>query len=186
MATPTTLPATFVSGDVLTAAQMNDLRGGFRVLQVLSTAKIDTFSSSSTSYVDVTGLSVAITPQFSTSKILVMAQINAGVSNTADSSAHFKLVGGNTASYLPAAVGSRTSAEYSLRFRASASEMGYWGADNGCIQYLDSPATTSATTYKVQIIVPLGTGYVNRGGEDANVASISRLSSSITVMEISA
>ena len=134
MATPTTLPATFVSGDVLTAAQMNDLRGGFRVLQVLSTAKIDTFSSSSTSYVDVTGLSVAITPQFSTSKILVMAQINAGLSSTANGSAHFKLVGGNTASYLPAAVGTRTSAEYSVRFRGSAAEMGYWGADNGCIQ----------------------------------------------------
>ena len=186
MATPTTLPATFTAGQVLTAAQMNDLRGGFRVLQVLSTAKIDTFSSSSTSYTDVTGLSVAITPQFSTSKILVMAQINAGVTNTANSNAHFKLVGGNTASYLPAAAGSRTLAEYSLRFRGSASEMGYWGADNGFIQYLDSPATTSATTYKVQIVVPIGTGYVNRAGEDVDNSSASRLSSSITVMEISA
>jgi hypothetical protein len=36
MAAVTPLPATFVSGDVLTAAQMNDLRGAFRVLQVVS------------------------------------------------------------------------------------------------------------------------------------------------------
>ena len=36
MATPTTLPATFVSGNVLEALQLNDLRGAFRVLQTVS------------------------------------------------------------------------------------------------------------------------------------------------------
>jgi hypothetical protein len=35
MATPTTLPASFVAGNILTAAQLNNLRGAFRVLQVV-------------------------------------------------------------------------------------------------------------------------------------------------------
>ena len=51
MATPTTLPATFVAGNVLTAAQMNDLRGAFRVLQIVSTTKTDTFTTSNTNTV---------------------------------------------------------------------------------------------------------------------------------------
>ena len=41
------------------------------VLQVVSTAKTDTFESTSTSFTDVTGLSVAITPSSSSNKILV-------------------------------------------------------------------------------------------------------------------
>jgi hypothetical protein len=44
MATPTTLPATFVAGNVLEAEQLNDLRGAFRVLQTVSTTKTDTFT----------------------------------------------------------------------------------------------------------------------------------------------
>jgi hypothetical protein len=36
MATPTTLPASFVAGSILTAAELNDLRGAFRVLQVVN------------------------------------------------------------------------------------------------------------------------------------------------------
>lgn len=186
MATPTALPASFTAGDVLTAANMNLLRGAFRILQVVSTAKIDTFSTTSTSFVDVTGLSVTITPASTSNKILVTAQINAGLDLTANAVAHFKLVGGNTASYLPATAGNRTLAGYTLRSRAAVYEQGYWGMDNGVIQYLDSPATISATTYKVQMVVPTGTGYVNRSGEDVDLSTISRLSSSITVMEVSA
>ena len=44
---------------------------GGKVLQVVSTAKTDTFSTSSTSFTDITGLSVAITPSATSSKILV-------------------------------------------------------------------------------------------------------------------
>ena len=47
MATPTTLPASFTAGQVLTAAQMNDLRGAFRVLQVVQATKANTFSTTS-------------------------------------------------------------------------------------------------------------------------------------------
>ena len=77
MATRTTLPATFVAGNVLTAAQQNDLRGAFRILQVEQVTKLDTFSTSSTSFTDITGLSITITPSSATNKILFMMNVGA-------------------------------------------------------------------------------------------------------------
>lgn len=79
MATPTTLPATFVAGNVLTAAQMNNLRGAFRVLQVVSTTLTTSFTSGAGgAYANVTGLSATITPSATSSKILIMATVNGG------------------------------------------------------------------------------------------------------------
>jgi hypothetical protein len=72
MATPTNLPATFVAGNILTAAQQNGLRGAFRILQVVSATTTTTTSSSSTTYADITGITATITPQSATNKILVV------------------------------------------------------------------------------------------------------------------
>jgi hypothetical protein len=53
------------------------------------------------------------------------------------------------------------------------------------MDYLDSPATTSATTYKVQVIMNgAGTGYLNRNNSDSDAVGISRVVSTITVMEV--
>jgi len=73
MAAVTTLPAAFTVGQVLTSTQMNNLRGAFRILQVVSTTLTSTFTSSSTTFTNMTGLTVSITPSFNTSKILVIA-----------------------------------------------------------------------------------------------------------------
>ena len=48
------------------------------ILQVVSTTKTDTFTSTSTSMVDITGLSATITPSSTSSKILVMASVASG------------------------------------------------------------------------------------------------------------
>ena len=72
MATPTNLPAAFTVGQVATAAQMNDLRGAFRILQVIQGTTSTRTSSSTTTYADTT-LSASITPTSSSSKILVIA-----------------------------------------------------------------------------------------------------------------
>ena len=54
------------------------------------------------------------------------------------------------------------------------------------LNYLDSPSTTSSTTYKLQIINFGGrTNYVNRTGNDTNNQVYPRTASSITVMEVS-
>ena len=180
MATPTTLPASFTAGQVLTAAQQNALRGAFRVLQVVSTAKTDTFTASGTSYTDVTGLSVSITPQSATSQVLVLMQLNAS-NDIGVAYAQFQLLRGATAIDVGAAAGSRTPASGQLiAFDGQSLE-------NLTLVFLDSPATTSATTYKVQGRNTLaGTFYVNRTKTDTDSAAFGRTASTITVMEISA
>ena len=178
MATPTTLPATFVAGNVLTAAQMNDLRGAFRVLQVVQTVKTDTFSTTSTSYVDVTGLTVTITPSSTSSKILVYADCKTGNGN--GGRATVRLVRDTTAIYDGTAAGNRIQSFFG----------GDGAGTNALYQasavFLDSPATTSATVYKIQMRVPSATGYLNRSDTDTDTGAYTRTSSSITVMEISA
>lgn len=180
MATPTSLPATFVAGDVLTAAQMNGLRGAFRVLQVVSTAKTDTFTTTSATFTDVTGMSVTITPQSATSQILVMVQGNVG-NNSAANGCLFTLLRGATQIDIGDAASNR----------ARVSTQTYNPGDNRFVNFgltfLDSPATTSATTYKLQTRVDLaGTMYLNRSFTDADLGSNGRGASTITVMEISA
>ena len=57
---------------------------------------------------------------------------------------------------------------------------------NYALQFLDSPSTTSATTYKIQTRVTAGTGYVNRTVTDTDSGVYPRGISTITVMEIGA
>jgi hypothetical protein len=180
MATPTSLPATFVAGNVLTAAQMNGLRGAFRVLQVLTTEKIDTFTTTSATFTDVTGMSVTITPQSATSQILVFVSGNAG-NNSSTNGCFFTILRGATQIDMGAAASNR----------ARVSTQTYSPGDSRFVNfnlvYLDSPATTSATTYKLQTRVDLaGTMYLNRSHSDADLTSNGRGASTITVMEISA
>ena len=175
MATPTTLPATFVAGNVLTAAQMNDLRGAFRVLQVIQVVKDDAFTTSSTSFTDLTGISVAITPSTTSSKILVQVSIpmiscNA---NTGDA-LWFNLVRNSTNIFQGATVAGKTSL-------TTAVGIGSGDVTPLSFTFLDNPNTTSATTYKIQCRSDGNQLQVNRNRGDGL-----RGSSSITVMEISA
>lgn len=180
MATPTTLPATFVAGNVLTAAQMNDLRGAFRIMQVVSTFKDDTFTINSSTFTDVTGLSVAITPAFTTSKVLIMVTMSTS-SNWNTGNMQTRLMRGTTAIAIGAAAGSRTQAS-----TVTAGGNDFTG-QTVAITYLDSPATTSSTTYKMQIRHnTAGLGYVNRQMNDTDNAQQARTASTITVFEVSA
>lgn len=186
MATPTTLPDAFTSGQVLTAAEMNALRGAFRILQVVSTTKTDTFSASIGSGADtaITGLSATITPTSADSKILVMFQAAGARAN--DLPYFFvRLYRGATEIGSGATASNRTSV-----IQAS----GIVAVDTTAIgpvsgHFLDSPATTSATTYALHA-ANVGTGthtyYVNRSQDDVDAANFPRTSSSITVMEVSA
>jgi hypothetical protein len=142
MATPTSLPASFSTGAVLTAAQMNDLRGAFRILQVAATTHSTTATSTTTTFAD-TGLTLSITPSSTSSKILVY------VSQRVYADA------GNTGSDIRIVRGSTTL--------VTGVNIGY--ADNYGISYypavyLDSPNTTSATTYKTTFNRSQGAGTI--------------------------
>ena len=148
------------------------------VVQVKSTAKTDTFSTTSSTFVDVTGLSVSITPTSASNKIMVFADIKLN-GQAGTNTAYARLVRDSTAIYVGDAAGSRQQASSSSRITTEGV------ASSGNI-FLDSPATTSATTYKVQISVNAASGtiYVNQGSDDTNVSTRARYASSITVFEV--
>jgi hypothetical protein len=159
-----------------------EIAASSKVLQVLSAAKTDTFSTSSTSLADVTGLSVAITPATATNKILVTVHINAAVDNSAGGM-FFAILRGATQIALGDAAGSRLQRTFP-RFGSPAN-----GYTDGTLSmtFLDSPATTSATTYKLQAnVTSATTGFINRTVTDTDSNNNARGISSITVMEISA
>ena len=153
---------------------------GGGVIQVKSTTKTDAFDTTSTSLVDVTGLSVSITPTRSDSKILVMTTVNAGA-NTSNFM-YMQIVRDSTPIFRGDAAGSRP--------RRSGM---YYDYDNTGmnatinVTHMDEPATTSATTYKIQIqCATSGNAYVNRSHRDTDGSGYdARLASSITVLEIS-
>jgi len=148
------------------------------VIQVVSTSKTDTFTSTSTSYVDITGLSVSITPKSATSKILVIVQVS-GSMDTSVASLFFRMMRDSTAINIGDAASTRIRATFGFSNTIQAESV------VGNASFLDSPATTSATTYKLQAMnTAAGTFYINRSKLDSDITSISRTSSSITVMEV--
>ena len=144
-----------------------------KVLQVVSTTKTDTFSTASATFVDVTGLSVTITPTSTSSQILVFVSSNYGTGGTSVFGI-FNLVRGSTNISQPSTTPTYNATTISY---ASVSDV----MNNWSMLFLDSPATTSATTYKIQGRASSGTVYVNR----RNTAD-SAQTSTITVMEIAA
>lgn len=164
-----TLPAT--SGTMLT----NKSAG--TVLQVVSVTKTDTFSTASTTFVDITGLSVSITPTSSSSKILVFTGITGTATDVAGAGATgYVLLRDST-------IITQGSSGGNSQFTGQLSNRNLGGSAhtlNHAITYLDSPATTSALTYKIQGRSATGTLYINKDVDD------DRTVSSITVMEIAA
>jgi hypothetical protein len=173
-----TLPA--VSGNVLTDTSP---KAG-NVIQVVNTIKTDTFSTTSTSFTDVTGLSASITPTSSSSRIMVCVSFYMS-SNSSSGYPLARVLRDSTAIYIGDAAGSRSRA-------LTNTGGGLFSTDgntgfNISAQFLDSPATTSATTYKIQLMQSAGnTAYINRVGTDSDSAGIARTASSIVLMEIAA
>jgi hypothetical protein len=152
------------------------------VVQVVSVAKTDVFTTSSLTYIPVTGLSATITPKSATSTILVIVQIAVGGNAGSTNQGNFKVTRGGTDFYLGNADGSRTRAVFG-GYTTSGLEHNIWSHS---IIDLDSPASTSALTYQVETMVAnsFGTSRVNRSGNDGDSNTVARGASSITLMEI--
>ena len=151
------------------------------VLQVKSTTKTDTFTMSGATLTDVTGLSVTITPTNSANKIYVVYSLTAAGQN-ASGGVVFQLVRGSTDIAEGDANGSRPRLTGSAPYIADPNVVNSIGGN-----FLDSPATTSATTYKLQVAASsTGSVSVNRSQSYANSASNydGTFVSTITVMEI--
>ena len=156
------------------------------IIQVVNTDKLDTGSANVTlpTWAD-SGLSCTITPKFNTSKILVHANVALGINvNVFNYMRVVRNVGGGSFSMISEATtaGSRSAVHATV-----------YDADNeGPVElvnfvHLDSPATTSAVIYKVQIAASggsrtVGIGFSNRDNNSA--AYDPRVSSRIVLQEI--
>ncbi len=141
--------------------------GGGKVLQVVNANTTTSASSSSATYA-ATGLSATITPTASTSKILVLVSQN-GLKKDATASNTFlqlRLKRGSTVI---------STFEDTATFTNSALENRVGGSS---ANYLDSPATTSATTYSTEFANGAGSGFVK-------VQEVAAMST-ITLLEIGA
>ena len=147
-----------------------------RILQVVQTAKTDTFTSSSSSFTDITGLSVSITPSSASSKVMVIVETN--TSTASGNNAILRLLRGSTAIAVGDSAGSRPQAFAQTRVNDTNASLG------SSVNFLDSPNTTSATTYKVQMLSQSGTVGINRTNADSDSGVIARTISTITVMEV--
>lgn len=140
------------------------------VVQVVSTAKTTPFTTTSTTFTDVTGLSVSITPSSTSNKILIF--INFVSSNSLGSRLqYFNLVRGSTNIAQPTSSGSSFA-----QYDASSDNL-----HNVAFHYLDSPSTTSSTTYKIQTKTNISDNTITIGDrQSGDLDSVS----TITVMEI--
>jgi hypothetical protein len=152
------------------------------VLQVFSTTKTDTFTTSSTSDVAITGLSATITPTSASSKILVLVNIGVQGTTAVDYGIFFSLY--KSASLITGAVGDAAgSRKVCTSASRSSNDQRFQPAS---LMYQDSPASTSSLTYACYMSMEPGgsTACINRSGNDTNSTSFPRTISTITVMEI--
>jgi hypothetical protein len=150
---------------------------GGKVLQVIQSVKTDTFTSTSTSFTDITGLSVSITPTSTSNKILVMVHLM-GHGQSGANHGLFRLLRDSTVIYAGDTAGNRASC-FGDSITADVN-----GAEANVAIYLDSPSTTSSITYKIQGVTEAGTFYVNRTPNDGDTIARGRTASSILVQEI--
>jgi len=162
---------------------------GGKVLQVVqgfvgTTATIA--SSNTNNYADFTGLSASITPLSTSSKILVQVDVNFGFEV---GTIHFRVVRGSTAIGVHTGTLGGTRLASSKSFRVAATPYAIQSA-NATLTHLDSPNTTSATTYKLQGTLGAtynSNMYMNRPYHMGDTNDYNaRSSSTIILMEIAA
>ena len=147
--------------------------GGGKVLQVVQGTKTTNSSTSSATFVDV-GLSVSITPSSATSRVLVIANLSNcdayDSNNVTEILAGFQLLRDSTII--------KKNLTGLNNFPSGANKTLFYGVD---FNLVDSPATTSATTYKVQFSRQTASGSLGIG---ANASATDIMS--IIAMEIGA
>ena len=166
--TTLTLPAT--SGTVITTG--NIPTGS--VVQVVNANLTSKVSTTSTSYID-TGLTATITPSSTSNKILVIVSLNSiGASSNIT---FFKILRASTV-----LINNTDGGEATTYTAFAAAFNGSGKGSHGGLNYLDSPASTSALVYKVQMLSDnaSSTATLNNWNLDNNAGAVS----TITLMEI--
>ena len=157
-----------------------------KILQVVSVTKTDVFSTSTTgTYVDITGLTVNITPTKANSNILVMAVIGCYVSGDASSIA--LTTGDGTAIIQGDIVSGKDSVSTGAYAGGTSTGEAWYGNNPAPIFKLHDPSYSlgNTLTYKCRVKGNSGTTYVNRNQSDSGQYAL-RTASTITLMEVAA
>ena len=157
------------------AADLVGAAGG-KVLQVVSTTKSDTWTSSGTgNFQAVTGLSLNITPSSVSNKIFILSNVQI---YHGDFGGGVSIYRNGSQIVTPVSVGSRSIANAS-------SYAGYaQSSSNLALSHLDSPSSTSSLTYQIYAFVRSVTYYINRSSTDTDSDDFARTISTITAFEI--
>jgi hypothetical protein len=172
-----TIPAE--TGTLVTTAS---LPASGKVLQVVQTSVTSVVSITTSSFTNLSGFTAAITPSSASSKILMIATVN--MSMVAGTVGQMRFARNGSAIFVGDSSGSRTPVTFNQR--------GSYTGDNDTTHnfsgsFLDSPNTTSATTYSVQGRTNNGgTFYLNRGWNNSDNGDAPLAASSIILMEIAA
>jgi len=168
----------------VTSAKLASGTGG-KILQVVNTHFTDRVSSTSDTPADVSGFSATITPSSTSSKILVMVTVFFGgsASSYAYTLCQRQISGGATTSI---GLGTGASGNQTNIFVGRRMDV-IQDYGESSKNFLDTPNTTSAITYQMQLARPYGTTvYINRQDNAGNYDYISFPSSTITLLEIGA
>ena len=162
---------------------------GGGILQLKSANEPAKLTTTSTTYTGITNLSVTLTPASSSNKVLILANVNASGRNGANAGGGFAIYknGSILANANGNTLGSRTRgfAQSISGYAPSSSQE--WVIQQGSVIFLDSPATTSSTTYQVYWRCEDTTGgsVLNASYDTTDNTDRRTHASNITVMEIS-
>jgi hypothetical protein len=172
------------SGTLLSNASTAGFPAG-SVLQVVSVTKTDFFSTTSSSFIDVTGVSATITPSSASSKVLVMVSGGAGAGGSPNQFGYGVILRDSTQIAIGDSRGSATRCSFDLARGSDGGTEFDSNAKHFAINFLDSPSTTSAVTYKLQVKATVNTLAIG-GSTNTSDGNRSNLPTIITLMEIAA
>jgi len=170
-----------VTGNFRVTGRLNAPNTMIRIYQVVKT---DTFTTASTSYANVTGLSITVTPSNANSRFLLISDLSTGPNPGAGSFAQrFARDGNAITAYIGDAASTRPRA---MATAYAGDTAGTAGSMNTTKMYLDSPATAANVTYTIQVAgSTTSPGFINRSQADRDTSTYdSRTASSFTIFEI--
>ena len=170
----------YIKNDGAGALSWATLPGSGKILQVVQTLKTDETTTTSATFVDISGMTVSITPSAATSKVLLFVTVNVNGGDLY--MINMRLMRDSTPIFIgDQAATSRARSTFVHRIKDAQSSLAHSG------QYLDSPSTTSATTYKVQWAQEAGeTARLNFPTAGSDIFKYGTTSSTITAMEVGA
>ncbi len=178
--------ADMLASNAVTSGKLASGVGG-KILQVVQTFKTDAFSRSSTSFGDITGMNVSITPASSSNKILIVCHLSVGTNG--NGYAGFRLLRDSTNIGHSTALDSQNSANTRDSAFAFGDESSQAQNKLNTVSYsfLDTPSSTSSLTYKLTVRTWSSTTFrLNRPQFIGNAAYTMAGTSSITATEVSA